>query len=331
MRLLMLGGTEFAGRAVVAAALARGWDVTVFNRGSRPAPDGVTALVGDRTRPEDLAVLADGEWDVVVDTWASSPTAVRDAARLLADRAGRYVYVSSCSVYTWPAPPDSDESAPLVQASADDEDVPYAESKRGGELAAVAAFGADRSLLVRAGLLLGPWENIGRLPWWLSRIARGGTVLAPEPADAPVQYIDIRDMAEWILSAAEAGLSGPYNMVGEQRRTVFGEFLDECVRVTGGAGREPVELRWTPADRILAAGVSPWTDLPVWVPPEQAPDLVGALYTLNVDRALAAGLRTRPLAETVADTWDWLREAGGELSVPGVGISPELEARLLAE
>ncbi|AZK93764.1 MULTISPECIES: NAD-dependent epimerase/dehydratase family protein [Streptomyces] len=335
MRVLILGGTEFAGRAVVAAALARGWDVTVFNRGTRPVPEGVTALTGDRTRPSDLAVLADGSWDVVVDTWAAAPTAVRDAARLLADRAGRYVYVSSCSVYTWPAPPDSDESAPLVTASADGEDGPYAEAKRGGELAAAEAFGTDRSLLVRAGLLLGPWENIGRLPWWLSRIARGGTVLAPGPADAPVQYIDVRDMAEWILSAAAAGLSGPYNMVGEQRGTTFGDVLAECVRVVSesappkAVSREPVELRWTPAERILAAGVSPWTDLPIWVPP-QAADLMGALYTLNVGRAEAAGLRCRPLAETVADTWEWLRGVGGELSVAGVGISPETEARLLA-
>lgn len=335
MRLLMLGGTEFAGRAVVAAALDRGWDVTVFNRGNRPAPEGVTALVGDRTAPGGLAALADGTWDVVVDTWSAAPTAVRDTARLLADRVGRYVYVSSCSVYAWPAPPNSDESAPLVAATEDDTDVPYAESKRGGELAAIGAFGADRSLLVRAGLLLGPWENVGRLPWWLARAVRGGAVLAPEPADAPVQYIDIRDMAEWILSAAEAGLSGPYNMVGAQRGVTFGDVLAECVRVTAEAraadgpdGPDGLELRWTPARRILDAGVSPWTDLPIWVPPEEAPDLLGALYTLDVSRAMATGLRCRPLAETVADTWAWLRELP---ETPGrnVGISPEREAALL--
>ncbi|MFE0424012.1 NAD-dependent epimerase/dehydratase family protein [Streptomyces sp. NPDC058953] len=334
MRLLMLGGTEFAGRAVVTAALERGWDVTVFNRGTRPAPEGVTALVGDRTRPEDLAVLADGSWDVVVDTWTKAPTAVRDAARLLADRAGRYVYVSTCSVYTWPAPPDSDESAPVVAASAEDgadEDVPYAESKRGGELAAIGAFGADRTLLVRAGLLLGPWENIGRLPWWLSRFAGGGAVLAPEPADAPVQYIDVRDMAAWILSAAEAGLSGPYNMVGDQGAVTFGDVLAECVRVTSAARADkPLNLRWTPAARILEAGVSPWTDLPIWVPPQEAPDLAGALYTLNVSKAMSAGLHCRPLAETVEDTWSWLQHLPTPAPRrPGVGLAPDVEARLL--
>ncbi|MFI6283495.1 NAD-dependent epimerase/dehydratase family protein [Streptomyces sp. NPDC051018] len=328
MRLLILGGTEFAGHAVAESALAGGWDVTVFNRGRNAPPQGVRTLIGDRTVPGGLAALAGGEWDVVVDTWSDAPRAVRDSARLLADRAGRYVYVSSCSVYAWPPPAGFDETAAVYDGSPDAEEAPYAEAKRGGELAAIEAFGEDRSLLVRAGLILGPRENVGRLPWWLNRIARGGPVLAPGPREATVQYIDVRDLADWTVSAARAGLSGPYNLAGEPGRTAFEEVLTACVRVTGAAA----DLRWTPPAAILAAGVEPWTDLPIWVPPVEARDLHNAVYTLDAGRASAAGLRCRPLEETVADTWSWLRSSGGDgrgAGRPGVGLAPEVEAALL--
>src|SRR4051794_18552622 len=232
MRLLVLGGTEFAGRYVVEAALGRGWEVTVLNRGRHQAPPGVRALRGDRTAPGGLAALAEGEWDAVVDTWSAAPRAVHEAARLLAGRAGRYVYVSSCSVYAWAPPFGYDEGAPLVAgAEADAGATDYARDKRGGELAALAAFGADRSVLVRSGLILGPHENIGRLPWWLTRIARGGPVLAPGPRTLPLQYIDARDLATWLLDAAERGLGGPYNTVSPQGHTTMGELLETCVRV----------------------------------------------------------------------------------------------------
>ncbi len=186
MRLLVLGGTEFVGRAVVEAALGRGWEVTVLHRGRHAPPPGVRALHGDRTAPDGLAALADGTWDAVVDTWSAAPRAVRDSARLLRDRVDRYVYVSSCSVYAWAPPAGYGEDAPLVEgASADAGQLDYARDKRGAELAVLDAFGADRSVLVRAGLILGPYENIGRLPWWLNRVARGGPVLAPGPRDLP--------------------------------------------------------------------------------------------------------------------------------------------------
>ncbi|MEU5362726.1 NAD-dependent epimerase/dehydratase family protein [Streptomyces sp. NPDC005925] len=332
MRILVLGGSEFAGRAVVAAALGRGWDVTVFNRGRHAAPAGVRSLRGDRTAPDGLAALAadDAEWDVVVDTWSAAPRAVRDAARLLRDRAGRYVYVSSCSVYTWAPPAGYGEDAPVVEgASADADQTDYARDKRGGELAALEAFGAERSLLVRAGLLLGPYENVGRLPWWLTRMARGGPVLAPGPRDLPLEYVDARDLAEWILHAARSGLSGPYNLMSPQGHTTMGELLEACARVTGGRA----ELRWTGPEVILAAGIAPWTELPVWVPPGS--DMHDALHAADVSRAVAAGLRCRPVADTVADTWAWLRERGGTAPQrpgrPRPGLDPEVEARILAE
>ncbi|MFF8829152.1 NAD-dependent epimerase/dehydratase family protein [Streptomyces sp. NPDC015131] len=326
MRLLMLGGTEFVGRAVVEAAVARGWEVTVFHRGRHQAPPGVESLLGDRAAPDGLAALAGGggRWDVVVDTWAGDPVAVRDAARLLAGRAGRYVYVSSRSVYAWPWAPGLDEDGPLVAGSPDATGVGYAEAKRGGELAALDAFGEERVLLGRAGLIVGPWENVGRLPWWLRRIARGGPVLAPGPRDLPLQYIDVRDLAGWLLDAAQAARSGPYNLVSPPGHTTTGELLDACVRVTGS----DAELCWTEPGPILAAGIEPWSGLPIWAPPGELHD---ALHRAGVSRALAAGLRCRPVAETVADTWAWLRTTGG---APGterspLGITPEQEAAAL--
>ncbi|MEU5401682.1 NAD-dependent epimerase/dehydratase family protein [Streptomyces sp. NPDC005963] len=337
MRLLILGGTEFAGRAVVDAALARGWEVTVFHRGRHGAPPGVVELLGDRTEPDGLAALAEGTWDVVVDTWSAAPSAVRDSARLLADRVGRYVYVSSCSVYAWPPVAAPDESAPLVEAPLLEApsaargavDVPYEQAKRGGELAALDAFGADRTLLVRLGLLLGPRENVGRLPWWLERIARGGAVLAPGPRETPLQFIDVRDFAEWTLSAATAGLHGPYNLVSPPGHSTMEELLTECVRVTGATA----ELRWTDPAPILAAGVVPWSGLPIWVPQAEAAELHRAVYGLGVAKALASDLSCRPAAETVADTWAWLQSVGGSAPLrpdrPAVGIDPSVEAEIL--
>ncbi|MFJ5214620.1 NAD-dependent epimerase/dehydratase family protein [Streptomyces sp. NPDC088354] len=326
MNVLILGGTEFVGRAVAEEALTRGEKVTVFHRGRHSPPPGVTALHGDRVAEGGLASLAHGEWDLVVDTWSGAPSAVRDSAALLAGRAGRYAYVSSRSVYTYPAAAGLDEDGPVVDASPDDgADVDYARAKRGGELAAVDAFG-DRALLLRAGLILGPYENIGRLPWWLTRIARGGPVLAPGPRDLPLQYIDARDLAAFTLDAAAAGLGGAYNLVSPSGHTTTGELLDTCAAVTGGEA----DLRWAEPSAVLDAGVEPWSELPVWLPPGE---LYDTLHTGDVSRAVGAGLRCRPVGETVADTWSWLRSVGGVAPQrpdrPAVGLPPEKEAAAL--
>lgn len=336
MKLLILGGTEFVGRAVTEAALARGWDVTVFHRGRHAPPPGVSELLGDRTADDGLAALAgyaepaDGTytWDLVIDTWSGAPSAVRDAARLLSGRAARYTYVSSRSVYDYPAPAGLPEDGPLVEGASPDADgdVPYAQAKRGGELAVLDAFGG-RALLARAGLIIGPWENVGRLPWWLTRIARGGPVLAPGTPDLALQYIDARDLAEWLLDACGKELHGPYNLVSRPGHTTMGDLLNACVRATGS----DAELRWTEVERILAAGVEPWTDLPVWLPPGE---LYDTLHQGDVAKAYATGLRCRPVEETVADTWAWLCELGAtaphRADRPLTGIDPETEAKLLA-
>ncbi|MEW2067975.1 NAD-dependent epimerase/dehydratase family protein [Streptomyces sp. NPDC007346] len=331
MRLLMLGGTEFVGRAVTEAALERDWQVTVFHRGRHAPPPGVRVLTGDRTGGgQGLGALAAhaGDWDLVVDTWSGAPTAVREAARLLSDRAGHYTYVSSRSVYASPAAAGLDEDGPLVAGASPGEageDVPYDRAKRGGELAALEAFG-DRALLARAGLIVGPGENIGRLPWWLTRIARGGPVIAPGPPATELQYVDVRDLASWLLDAAEAGLHGPYNTVSRPGHTTMGALLDACVRATGSGA----ELRWTDPDTLLAAGVEPWTGLPVWLP---RGELYDAVHRGGHAKAEAAGLRCRPVGETVADTWSWLCERGGTAPQrpdrPAVGLDPRLEEQLL--
>ncbi|MGG2466013.1 NAD-dependent epimerase/dehydratase family protein [Streptomyces sp. RGM 3693] len=328
MKLLILGGTEFVGRAVAEAALARDWDVTVFHRGRHAAPEGVTVLHGDRLAAGGLAALEDGGWDAVVDTWSAAPVAVRDAARLLADRVETYAYVSTGSVYAYPPTQRISETAPLVTgadpAATDADD--YARAKRGGELAALDAFGDDRTLLVRAGLILGPYENIGRLPWWLTRIARGGPVLAPGPHDLPLQYIDARDLAEWTLDAVRDGRSGAYNLVSEPGHTTMGELLESCVRVTGSSA----ELRWTEPADVLAADIEPWMELPIWLPPGEVHDV---MHGGDVTKAVAAGLRCRPVGETVADTWEWLGRIGGVAPQrpdrPALGLPAEKEAAVL--
>lgn len=321
MELLVLGGTEFVGWAVVEEARKRGWGVTVFNRGRTAPPDGVRALAGDRAAGE-IGALAEGTWDAVVDTWSQAPGAVRDAADALRGRVGAYAYVSSRSVYAWPTPAGLDESAPVVDGVGDD----YASVKRAGELAAQEAYG-DRALLVRAGLILGPHENIGRLPWWLNRIARGGDVLAPGPRDLPLQYVDARDLAAWTLDAVAAGLGGPYNLVSPPGHTTMSELLDTCVRVTGS----DAVLRWADPAVIEAAGIEPWTQLPVWLPPGDDYD---TLHCGDVSKALAAGLRCRPIGETVADTWQWLLGIGGtppqRPGRPAPGLDPAVEREVLA-
>lgn len=327
MRLLVLGGTEFVGKAVVDEGLSRGWEVTTLNRGSQEPQDGVAALHGDRTRKDGLTALGGGIWDMVVDTWSWAPAAVRDSAALLAGRADHYVYVSSRSVYLQPTPADAAETAPLVDASPDDDTADdYARAKAGGELAAQSAFG-DRALLVRAGLILGPHENVGRLPWWLRRIARGGEVLAPGPAEAGIQYIDARDLALWALTAAEGGLGGAYNVVSPPGHVTMQQILEACRTIT----RSTAELRWTEPHSILAAGIQPWSDLPLWLPPGE---LYDTLHRGSVSRAIGAGLRVRGVEDTIQDTWTWLQSIGGTAPQRPdrrpVGLDPEVESAVLS-
>lgn len=329
MRLLVLGGANFVGRSIVAAGLARGWSVTTFTRGvSGSPPSGAEQLHGDRERADGLDVLAGREWDAVVDTWSGAPRAVRDSARLLAGSVPAYLYVSSRSVYRTPVAAGADEDAPIVDGSPDADNGEYATNKAGAEKAVLAAYG-ERALIARAGLILGPHEDVGRLPWWLSRMARGGWVLAPEPRDLPLQCIDARDLAEWMLNCAERGVSGVFNAVSRPGHATMAELLEACVAVTGAAA----ELRWTPAETILAQDVQPWIELPIWLPPGEPFDRYG-LHSGDVSKAYAAGLRCRPVRDTVADTWAWMQDIGGPPplrdDLPPPGLDADREAAILS-
>ncbi|WP_067499888.1 NAD-dependent epimerase/dehydratase family protein [Actinoplanes sp. TFC3] len=327
MKTLILGGTEFAGLALVDEAHTRGHDITVLNRGRHPAPPHVTSLTGDRTRPDGLAALAGTTYDLVVDTWSWAPAAVRDAARTLSGRARHYTYISSRSVYQDPGTTDPlTERNPVVDADPDATEQPdYSAAKRGAEIAADQHFDGP-VLHARAGLVLGPHENIGRLPWWLTRLARGGPTLAPGPHDSPLQLIDARDLAIFILDAAEKDLTGAYNVASPTGHTTMGELLETANEITGGhAG-----LQWRTPETILAAGIQPWTELPIWLPP--GPDHQ-YIHRGDVSKALAAGLRVRPARETIEDTWTWMQTLRGTPTGRDgrspVGLDPAKEAAAL--
>jgi nucleoside-diphosphate-sugar epimerase len=206
--------------------------------------------------------------------------------------------------------------------SLDDSD--YARRKRGAELAAVEAFGG-RVLLARAGLILGPYERVGRLPWWLRRMQRGGRVLCPGPTTRPLQYIDGRDLAEWILTMAEHAEGGTFNTVSVPGQTNMSELLETARAVVGSSA----ELVWVPPSTIEEEGIAPWTELPIWLPPDG--ELAG-LHAGDVSAAYAHGLRCRSVADTVADTWSWMQDEGDPsvLSDGTIGLAPEREAAVLA-
>lgn len=182
-------------------------------------------------------------------------------------------------------------------------------------------------MLARAGLILGPYENVGRMPWWLRRIERGGDVLAPGPPDMPLQYIDCRDLAAWLLHAADAGIGGAFNTVSKPGQATMRSLLEAAVAATGSAAR----LVWAPPEVIVEAGIAPWTELPVWVPPDSE---LAAVHTGNVTAAYAAGLTCRPVEQTVADTWAWLQAKGDPAPSPGGlrhGLDPDRERAVLAQ
>lgn len=338
MRLLILGGTLFLGRHLVEAALARGHQVTLFNRGSRPAPwPEVETLQGDRRR--DLASLAGSRWDAAIDTSGYTPGPVRAAARLLADRIDLYTFVSTVSVYARPDRDDGgavDESAPVRTVPA--ERLTELEALEPSTAVTAAGYGNDygglkalceeaateamagRTLIVRPGLIVGPHDSTDRFTYWPGRIARGGEVLAPGHPGRPRQIIDVRDLAEWIVRQIEISATGTFNAAGPRDELTLGQILEECRAATGSDAR----FTWVSDDFLLAAGVTPWSEIPLWLPAGTEPP---ALVRADCRQALAAGLTFRPLAVTVRDTlaWDLARPPGERHA----GLAPEREAELL--
>ena len=323
MRLLVLGGTLFLGRHVAQAALARGHQVATLTRGRTGTPvEGTRPLHGDRDDPEALPrALAGWTPDVVVDTSCQTRAAAAHAAAALAGVDG-YAFVSSLNAYrNWPPGPIGPEDAEPTWDIDDDE---YGPNKAAAERILGDALGT-RFLTARAGLIIGPHDPLYRLGWWLDRISRGGRVVVPESLDQPIAVVDARDLAGWLVAMAERGQGGAVNATGPAGMTTLGGLLGLCREVTGS------DAEWVPvADAdLLAAGVEEWVHLPLWLEPGTA----RTAWDVDTTRARQLGLPSRPLAESVADTWAW--QQGNERPAPPPGrelpgLPAALEEELLA-
>ncbi len=323
MRLLILGGTAFLGRAIVEAALARGHEPTLFNRGKHNPnlfPD-VEQLRGDRDGS--LEALSGRQWDAVIDPSGYLPRVVRASGELLADAVQHYTFISSISVYADFSTTDIDESAPVGKL--DDPTVETITGDTYGPLKALCEqtidqIYADRSLIIRPGLIVGPHDPTDRFTYWVDRVARGGEVLAPGQPDQAVQIIDVRDLAEWIVRMVEEQRSGTYNATGPDYTLTLGEVLETGKTVSGSDAR----ITWVAEDFLQTAGVQPWTEIPLWIP---QPDMIG-FARISTAQAQAAGLTFRPLATTMRDTLDWsrTRPTNGEQRA---GLHPAREIELL--
>lgn len=322
MHVLILGGTLFLGRHLVDALLARGHRVSLFNRG-RTAPGlfpQIEQLHGERDGG--LAALETGvAWDAVIDTSGYVPRVVGASCRALRERCDSYLFVSSISAYADVSRPGQNEDAALAQLDdAASEDVPkhYGALKAACEDIVRKEFG-KRALVVRPGLIVGPFDPTDRFTYWPVRAAEGGEMLVPAPADDLLQFIDARDLAAWMVSLLERKMAGTYHAAGPAAPLSWGEFIEACIRV-GGADTRAV---WVASEFLLRQGVTPWSELPVWLGGEEA-----GLTQIDIGRALAQGLTMRPHEATLADTLAWAR--GGVPRKPKAGLSREREAALLA-
>jgi 2'-hydroxyisoflavone reductase len=316
MRILVLGGTQFLGRHTVDIALARGHDVTTFNRG-RTRPQlfpRVEKLHGDRDG--DLAALAGRSFDAVVDTSGYVPRVVHETIAALG-RVGHYTFVSSISVYADLATPPT-ETSPVRELDSPTEDWREAYGELKADCEDVVRERFPDAFVPRPGLIVGPWDPTGRFTYWPERLAAGGRVLAPAPPHADAQVIDVRDLAGWIVRAAEDGVTGTFNAVD---RPVTRELLLEtCRRVAG----TDAELVWVEPGFLLEHDVGEWMELPLWL---ASPEYAGML-SVDPARAFAAGLETRPLEETVRDTLAWI-ESGEAPTETDAGLERVKEQAVL--
>ena len=324
MRILMIGGTAFVGRHMAAAALAAGHDVTLFHRGKTGTDlfPQATHLIGDRD--DDMSALTDGSWDATIDVCAYFPRQVRSLATALRGQGGTYVFISSVSAYSPSVPPNYDESAPL--ADLDDPDATQVTNENYGglkvacEQVSTELFGPDTTI-IRPTYVIGPYDRTYRFTWWVDRLARGGTVLAPGAPDDPIQLIDARDQAAFVVSLLERSISGTFHTVDPAPPFGFGQMLEAIAAEVAPPG---TRLAWVGSDFLLEHGVD-GAALPLWAGGEGD----GAnMSKASPAAALAAGLRPRPLRETIADIRAEDRMPG--TGPAGIGIAEEREAELLA-
>lgn len=327
MKILILGGTAFLGPQIVDAARARGHVLTLFNRGkTNPGlfPD-IEKLHGDRDG--DLKSLEGRKWDAVVDTSGFVPRIVSMSATLLAPNVKQYVFISTISVFdTEKLKPGTAEDGPLATTpdeTSEEVSKYYGALKALSEKAATKAM-SGRAWNVRPGLIVGPGDKSDRYTYWPVRVAKGGEVLAPGDGSDPIQYIDVRDLAAFIVLGVERGLTGTYNATGPAKTLTMKAFLDGVKKGTGGDAR----FTWVATDFLEKKEVAPWSDLPVWVPGKNGEE---GFTRINCAKAIAAGLTFRPVAITAKDTLAWFRtlpeDRRGKLLA---GITAEKEKELLA-
>lgn len=327
MRILVLGGTVFLSKAIATEALARQHHVTVAARGtSGSPPDGATFVRIDRSAPDGLAVLDDDEFDAVVDV-ARLPSQVRSALDALADRTRHWTFVSSISVYDDAAAPGRNVADTRVLDAVPSSVIGSEEAKPenygGAKVAcenAVTAVLEDHVAVLRAGLVVGPGDRSDRFTYWCDRVARGGDVLVPAPGEESVQFIDVRDLAAWIVSCAETGLTGTYDATATAISR--SEMLERIATGTGSEAR----LVWADPDSLVRQGVNYWSgprSLPLWESPAGA-----WLLSRDVRDAYDRGLRTRPVEQTAADTLGWIRNGRPEGPWKS-GLTDDEEAEVL--
>jgi 2'-hydroxyisoflavone reductase len=332
--LLILGGTVFLGRHIVEAALARKHAVTLFNRGvNNPDlfPD-VERLRGDRDG--DLRSLEGRRWDAVIDTCGYVPRHVRDSAGLLAGAVEHYTFTSTIGVYADFGRVGIDETAPVATVS--DENLEDLTAESYGPLKALCEKAVEeclpgRTLVIRAGLLVGPNDPLERFTYWVRRVAQGGEVLAPGRPERQVQIVDARDLSEWIVRMVEARQTGVYNGSGPDYALTMGRMLDESISVSGSDAR----LVWVDDGLLIDQKAGPWQEVPLWLP-ENDPKFAG-LMAIDCGKALTAGLTFRPLADTIRDTLEWDRTRVEPpapyklfgIELPPAGLSHERERALL--
>lgn len=322
MEVLILGGTRFLGRAIAETLLARGHRVTLFHRGAT-LPDGIEGaenIVGDRT--QSLDALRGRRWDAAVDTSGTLPAVVERSVTLLQGSVAKYAYVSSVSVFR-DGSVAIDENGPLVEipASLPDEVTieAFGAQKVLAERAVVAGFG-ERAFVVRPGLIVGPHDRSDRFTYWVRRIADGGTILAPGRPERFVQFIDVRDLAEWMVRALEAECAGTFNATGPADVWTMQHVLDTCANAVGVAP----QIVWVPEEFLLAENVGAWIEVPLWVP--ELDDAM--LHAVDCRRAIESGLTIRPLEATVRATLEWDRGRSRQAPL-AAGLARERETQLL--
>jgi 2'-hydroxyisoflavone reductase len=335
LRILILGGTGFIGPHQVRYALSRGHRVTLFNRGKQKKewPGEVEELLGDRNTG-DLKALQGRVWDVCIDNPTTLPFWVRDAGRMLRGKVEQYIFISTISAYAANDKLNADESAAVQKYSGKDAMAETDESfhahlgelygplKAASEKEAAKQFGKSTTV-IRPGLIVGPGDQTDRFTYWPVRMARGGEVLAPGDGTDPVQFIDARDLAEWIIRMAESRSFGTLNASGPRETLTIRQMLAE----SGSAVHSNAQLTWVPTPFLQEQKVEPWSDLPVWVPAQG--DSAGFAQR-NIKKALAAGLTFRPLTTTAADTLAWFREQPADRQAKlHAGLTPEREAATL--